>query len=34
MGHEKSQESEHEHSDQCTTLVDFQGKELQSIYVS
>ena len=23
--------SKHEHSEQCTTLVDFQAKEIQSI---
>jgi len=30
----ESQTSKHGHSEQCTMLVDFQAKELQSIYMS
>jgi len=31
MEHEGSKTSEHGYSEQCTTLVDFQAKELLSI---
>ena len=34
MEYKKSQEFKYEHPDYYTTLVDFQSKELQSIYMS